>query len=67
MPRPRRYPFSNGRKRVLVDKGSRKRLRKIAARRNGSAEIWVAAVLLILAIILLLPLAVEHAAQRYLH
>ena len=66
MARRRRYPFSRGPSRIQVNKGSRSRMRRITLRGNWSVELWVAAVTLILAFALLLPLAVEHAARHYL-
>jgi len=42
-------------------------LRRITLRDNGSIGLWVTAVTVILALILLLPLFVEHAARHYLH
>jgi hypothetical protein len=67
MARNRRYPFRGGPSRIPVNKGSRKRLLRITLRGNGSVGLWVAALTVILAFILLLPLAVEHAARHYLH
>ena len=41
-------------------------MRPIRLRGNWSVGLWVATVTLILAFALLIPLAVEHAAQHYL-
>jgi hypothetical protein len=65
MARRRRYPFSGGPSRTAIDRGSRKRLRRIKWQGNWTVELCVAAVALILAFLLLLPLAVEHAAHHH--
>ena len=65
MTQRRRYPFSGGPSRVPTNKGSRQRLSRISLQGNGSVGLWVAAFAVILALILLLPLAVEHAAQHF--
>jgi hypothetical protein len=61
------YPFAGGGRTQAAYRGSRRRLRRITVRGNGTLAVWALLVWLLLILFVAIPWAMRHPPQHHEH